>query len=327
MIAGSLSNESEHAVAVMAVRSDTLAFEPFLIEGYERDSAGAGRELAARVATGLRGDEIALLVLPDGLGGNCTEFLDALQDGLPAGLAVAGGSSGDALELERCWQYGTDRVIWGGVAGILIRGRGRLEVGVSHGCAPIGLEHRATQAQGGWLREIDGEPAWQVFRSYLDDDPDQFAVEGIPHLSIGKPILAGTESVDATFIIRSPLALDRESGALFFPGGDIQAGMPFRLMRRDPHNIRTTAAACARRLRDQAGSSSPALVIQFDCAGRGRMLFGSRAAEEVVAPLQRAFDPGTPWIGFHTYGEIARAGGRLRFHNYTVALCALYEEA
>ena len=32
-----------------------------------------------------------------------------------------------------------------------------------------------------------------------------------------------------------------------------------------------------------------------------------------------------PWIGFHTYGEIAELGGQPYYHNYTVVLCALYE--
>ncbi len=35
----------------------------------------------------------------------------------------------------------------------------------------------------------------------------------------------------------------------------------------------------------------------------------------------------TPWIGFHTFGEIAPIAGETFYHNFTVALCALYEAA
>ena len=67
-------------------------------------------------------------------------------------------------------------------------------------------------------------------------------------------------------------------------------------------------------------------MLHFDCASRGRQLFGSRATESIVTPLQDVFRPDVPWIGFHTYGEIAPLGGRAHFHNFTVALCAIYEE-
>lgn len=69
----------------------------------------------------------------------------------------------------------------------------------------------------------------------------------------------------------------------------------------------------------------PDLVLQFDCAGRGRILWGGCAAQEIVAPLRRTLGETTPWIGFHTYGEIAPIGDRPYYHNYTVALCAFYE--
>ncbi len=70
---------------------------------------------------------------------------------------------------------------------------------------------------------------------------------------------------------------------------------------------------------------APELVLQFDCAGRGRILWGGCAADEIVAPLRKTLGATTPWIGFHTYGEIAPIGGRPYYHNYTVALCAFYE--
>ena len=68
-------------------------------------------------------------------------------------------------------------------------------------------------------------------------------------------------------------------------------------------------------------------MFQFDCAGRGRLMFGPRASDEIVRPLQQILGPATPWLGFHTYGEIAPLRGRPRYHNYTVALCAIFERA
>jgi hypothetical protein len=76
---------------------------------------------------------------------------------------------------------------------------------------------------------------------------------------------------------------------------------------------------------EEGRGDEPALVLQFDCAGRGQALFGSRTAEHIVHPLREVLGTKTPWIGFHTYGEIAAIGDETHYHNYTVVLCALYE--
>ena len=123
------------------------------------------------------------------------------------------------------------------------------------------------------------------------------------------------------------MSLDPDNGALFFPSGGLTTGQKIRLTRRDPQRIKASARACADRILNSKPGLEPAAVFQFDCAGRGRVLFGSCAAEEIVQPLQEALGKTTPWIGFHTYGEIAPLAGSLHYHNYTVALCALYDES
>jgi hypothetical protein len=54
-------------------------------------------------------------------------------------------------------------------------------------------------------------------------------------------------------------------------------------------------------------------------------MFGNCASQEIVAPLQRLLGQAGAWLGLHTYGEIAAVGEHLHYHNYTVALCAVYE--
>ena len=41
--------------------------------------------------------------------------------------------------------------------------------------------------------------------------------------------------------------------------------------------------------------------------------------------VQEALGRDLPWIGFHTYGEIAQLAGNAYYHNYTVVLLALYD--
>lgn len=327
VIAGGRSDESAHAVAVMAIASDAFSFEPLLVRGYSADPAAAGAALARQVRERARGDELGLFVFPDGLLGNCTEMLAALDRERPANLTVVGGAAGDALQFRQTHQFHGDTVASDAIAAVLVRGRGALEVSVSHGCAPIGLERTITRVDGPWVREIDGQPAWEVFRQYLDGVPEEFSTEGAMHLSIGELRREGPAGSEESLIIRTPLGLDRASGGLLFPGGGLAAGDRIRLTRRDPEQVRRSARAAAASLARRRPGDRPALVLQLDCAGRGRQMFGSRTAEHILEPLQAELGRETPWIGFHTFGEIAPVAGETNYHNFTVALCALYEAA
>lgn len=323
IIAQNDSNETYAAAAVMVVASDRIRFTTFLIDDYGRDPEDAGRRLAALVnAAGA--DARCLCVMPDGLHGNCTQLLHALHGGLAVPLPIIGGASADAMTFEQTYQYADGQVVSGGLAALLISGEADVEVAVSHGCSPVGGARAVTRSADGWIHEIDQQPAWNLFKEYLGDDIEDLNAEGIVHLCIGEPLRDGAGDYDP-FVIRTPLQLDKSTGALFFPGGGLTEGRVIKLTRRDPEKIRTSARDCAARLRASHPERAPDLVLQFDCAGRGRILWGGSAAAEIVAPLRQVLGPATPWVGFHTYGEIAPIGGRPYYHNYTVALCALYE--
>jgi hypothetical protein len=316
------SDEGSHAVGVMAVAGTGVGFRAFECLDYGSDPARCGLELAQELGDLGVADPKALIVLPDGLVGNCSAFLNALHENLPFPLVIAGGTAADMMSFDRTHQYHDWRAHSGAVVGALIGGDVSVDVAVSHGCTPIGQRREVTRSEGGWVKEIDGRPAWDVFKEYLDGNPRELNADGIVHLCIGEP-LAGQEAREYDeHVIRTPLQLDERDGSLLFPGG-LPAGRVIQITRRDPERIRRSATSCAAALRARH-RAPPALVLQFDCAGRGRILFGSRATDEIVRPLQDALGRSTPWLGFHTYGEIAPILSRPYFHNYTVALLALY---
>lgn len=327
IITQGISDEGERSLGVLAIRSDRLRFDTFLVRDYAASPAAAGAELARQVVAAGRGDAFALLLFPDGLLGNCGALLEALVPALPAAIRVAGGAAGDALTFQRTFQYCGSESTHDAVAGVLLSGPGSLEVSVSHGCVPIGLERRVTKSADGWVHEIDGESAWSVFRQYLEGQPEELTSEGAIHISIGEPVPPGVAGEYEPFIIRTPMALDKATGALFFPGGGIATGGAVRLTRRDPMRVRSSARECAERIARRRVGQQPAFVMQFDCAGRGKQLFGSRTAESIVLPLQDVLGRDVAWLGFHSYGEIAPVGDATFYHNFTVALCAVYEHA
>ena len=319
------SDESTYAVVVALVASDRATFRACTASGFSRDPRACGLALAAEVERASPPCR-CLLIFPDGLTGNATALLAALEERLPEHLVVAGGTAGDLARFEATYQYGPDGVISDGVGALIIGGDIAVEATVSHGCLPIGGARTVTRAEGGTVYEIDGRPAWAVFKEYLDGDPTELVAGDSVHLSFGQRLPPEEADRYGDYVMRTPFGLDKATGALFFPGA-LPEGAEIQLMRRDPDRIRQGAIDSARELAARRPHATPSLVLQFDCAGRGRIIFGERTTETIVRPLQEVLGRRIPWVGFHTYGELGRLNRHLYYHNYTVVLCALYDGA
>jgi hypothetical protein len=72
------------------------------------------------------------------------------------------------------------------------------------------------------------------------------------------------------------------------------------------------------------GGSPPKLVLQFDCAGRGRFVLREQQKLRLLKQLQDEVGADAPWLGFYTYGEIGPVGDHNCFHNYTAVVAAVY---
>jgi methyl-accepting chemotaxis protein len=296
-------------------------FEAFSAQGFKDDADKAADELCRQV--GPDADQGGLLLIfPDGILGNCRQLIESLERQLPDTVAIAGGTAGDLLKFERTYQYHGRSVLSGGVSALLISGDFDVELTVSHGCDLIGRPQVVTRAADGYVHEIDGEPAWDVFRSYLPDDSNGLEAVHVAHLLLAEHI----DEADAQFgeySVRVPVRLERDTGALYFAAG-LDEGTEVQLALRNAEKVCSRAIEAAEGMMRRRQGQAPSLVMQLDCAGRGRLLFDEAVSESLIVPVQQAIGEDLPWIGLHTYGEIAPVGRRTYFHNYTGVLCALY---
>jgi hypothetical protein len=129
-------------------------------------------------------------------------------------------------------------------------------------------------------------------------------------------------------VVRTVLAVDRDKRSMTF-AGDVPQGWTAQLMRGNFDNLAAGAAAAARQARAglRAGNDDPQFSILVSCIGR-HLLMGQRITDEAEA-AGAVLGPGTPRLGFYSYGEIAPhpKSGTCGLHNQTMTVTAFAEVA
>lgn len=316
------SNESACVIGVMVIASDALAFRCEVFD-LSRGPAACADALAAwcaghEPATQPQQQQQLLMLLADGLSPEVAQLLEPLGARLPVDMPVVGCAAADMMRFERTYTYYGDRVLEGALIAVHLSGRFQVDIGVSHGCTAVGLEHVVTRSDGHVVSEIDGRPAWEVVRQYLDREKFDGETSSLVSVARRLPLQHAT-------VIRSPFALDADSGSLYFAGG-IAQGSAVQMTRRNAETIRESAVECARGVAARHPGQAPAFVLQFDCAGRGRLVLGNATSDIAVRAIREILGPDAPWIGGHTFAEIAPVAGQPYYHNFSVVLVAFYEE-
>jgi methyl-accepting chemotaxis protein len=214
------------------------------------------------------------------------------------------------------------RAISDGVVIAQIFSKAPLGLGVCHGHKPLSEPLRVTKAHGNVVEQIEGRPAWDVWREAtraaakaqgIDVDALAAADETTFLLRFEAGLEAGAE-----YKIRAPLSRT-PAGAISFACG-VPEGAVIRITESAPKDQIESAREAARRAKAKLEGRPAAGAIVFDCICRNLILnaeFGS-AVRGMVEELG-----GVPIAGFETYGEIALdAGDMSGFHNTTSVVLA-----
>lgn len=301
--------EDDLAVAVLAMRSERLVATPFSFErqGERRD---LGTELARRIGSTVAEGGCAL-VLPDAMGGNPPELLGQLHDALgfvPVLGAVAAGSP--MFEL-----YNTD-AMEGALVGVALSGLAPV-IGVTQGCTPIGEPYVITHAEGNVIQRIGSRPALEMLTEAIRANPDTQA--RIRHAGVFAglamdPAKSPLERGD--FLVRNLVGTDQSSGAVAV-AEHVRIGQTLQFQIRDAEASRQDLREMLAELAERLHGRRPAFGCYFDCAGRGRGLYG--VPDHDVSLIRERLGE-FPLVGFFGNGEFAPIGRRNFFHNYTGAL-------
>lgn len=300
------------------IASDQIGFEIVSAHGISRNSEKAGRDLATAFSDSVR----YVQLFSDGVTGNGSAILRGMASVFARNVSVSGGTSGDAGEFWKTWQFMDDRVISDAAVAIGFSGDFKLGTGVQSGWSPIGLPKKVTRSAGNVLYELNGESALNVYERFLGKHAEKLPAVGVEY-PLG--LIGQFEDLDGNdhLLLRATMSVDRKQGSIRF-AGEIPEGTMVHLTCGDRTAILdATEKAVRMAIEDLGNNTHPSVVFFYSCMARKTVL-GLRTKEETERVCAQ-FDPAVPVLGFYTYGEYCRVrpGGPSQLHNETATIAVI----
>jgi small ligand-binding sensory domain FIST len=211
--------------------------------------------------------------------------------------------------------------VQGALAGVALSGLAPV-IGVAQGCAPIGEPYVITRAEANVIERIGNRPALEVLGEAIRALPDaetRIRRAGVFAGLAMDPAKSPLERGD--FLVRNLVGADQSRGALAV-AEPVRVGQTVQFQLRDAEASREDLRAMLESVAGRLHGRRPAFGCYFDCAGRGRGLFG---VPDHDVTLIRERLGAFPLVGFLGNGEFAPIGRRNFFHNYTGALVVFPE--
>lgn len=202
-----------------------------------------------------------------------------------------------------------ERIVEGGVSGVLFGSGVSVAAGLTQGCSPIGPVRRITAADDNIIKTIDDRPALDVFKEDIGELLARDLRRAAGHIHAALPV-AGSDTGD--YLVRNLVGIDPSLGWIAI-GALVNAGDPILFTRRD----RQGAEQDLRRMLDDLARRTKGTAIKggvyCTCVARGPNLFGNDSEElKMIRDSLGDF----PLVGFFANGEICNN----RLYGYTGVL-------
>ena len=281
---------------------------------------GGSFQVGAALARSLPRDGLRhLLVLSDGLHVNGSKLVEGLESGLPSGVTVTGGLSGDGERFEQTLVVSDGLPESGTIGAVGFYGE-RLKIGFGSlgGWDPFGPERRITRSTANVLYELDGRLALDLYKEYLGEH-----AEGLPSTGRLFPLSLRTQEGE-TGVVRTIISIDERENSLTF-AGNVPEGAYARLMMANLDRLVDGSMGAATISQNAIGERPAELAILISCVGRKLVL--KQRIEEEVEGVRDVLGDSTPLTGFYSYGEISpfAPGARCQLHNQTMTITTLSE--
>jgi small ligand-binding sensory domain FIST len=309
------SDESPFWVTATLLGGDGIQCRSGVQTGLQHDSHAIGAYVRAR---GIASDTKALFIFPDGITANVTALYHAF-DGLDIPL-LGGLTADDWLSEGRSWQYCDGQALTDSVSWLSVGGKVHVAWASHHGCRVFGGESLITRSQANRIWEIDNLPVMDFLKDCAF--PSRFGQMDGVSLNIALFYqLPGSSDRRVTHIVIPQVGQSRQECIQIQP--ELPVGTKLWLARRDPASITEDLDILSEDLTIRLAGRTPKVLLHFDCAGRGQVMFSREQILRNLRHLQQAI-PGVPsWSGFYSYGELAPSAHGNSYNNYSAVLAAL----
>lgn len=232
-----------------------------------------------------------------------SELIEHVAARTEAGFLVGGLTS----SRDKCPQA-ADRVVEGGLSGVLFSSEVNITTRLTQGVSPLGPRHLITQAERNIIRALDGRPPLDVLR----EDIGEVLYAQLQRL--GGYLFVGLAAPDADtddYVVRHIVGVDPHR-KLIAVGDYVETGQPLLFCRRDERSAIEDMQHMLEAIKARL-PGAPRGALYFSCLGRGASMFGKADAE--LGIIQRSLGD-IPLVGFFANGEISRN----RLYGYTGVL-------
>ena len=201
-----------------------------------------------------------------------------------------------------------ERVVEGGVSGVVLAPEIAVATGVTQGCSPIGPVRRVTEARENIVMAIDDRPALEVFKEDIGELLARDLRKVAGRIFAGIPV-RGSDTGD--YLVRNLMGIDTERQWIAV-AERMAPGDAILFCRRDAasalEDLKRMLAGLKRRT-----PTAPKAGLYFSCVARGPNLFATESEElRTIRDVLGEF----PLAGFFGNGEIAHD----RLYGYTGVL-------
>ena len=240
---------------------------------------------------------------------NTSDFCETLSE-LPEDIVVFGGLA-SAERIPGNLSYVADqsgRLLDQGIVAVYYGGNDlHIKAYRMSGWKAIDKSFTVTKAENNIIREIDGAPAHEIYKRYLDIQPDEGFVRNVLEF----PLLSrdGGHSV-----VRNVFALAPDGGLVV--AYDVNVGTRLKITYADAESVVEDINAVSRELM----RFTPDVISTVSCITRSMIW-----QMQEYMPELAGFRPVAPCHGYLSHGELIREDGVLNHHN-TILVAAAFRE-
>ena len=308
-------NQQSITITAIEFEKSTFVIKTSNIKNNNQDSYKVGQDLIQQLPK----DNLKhVFVISEGSFVNGSKLTQGMNSVTQNNLLITGGLCGDDDRFEKTIAGYNENPKEGQLIAIGFYGD-TLEVTFSiyGGWTPFGPERIVTKSDDNILFELDGQPALDLYKTYLGDK-----AKDLPGAALLYPLNVKVQ-IDDQPIVRSILNIDETNNSVIL-AGDIPENAKVQLMMTNVDNIANASERAAKQAMNLR-QNKPELAMLVSCIGR-KLVLDQRVEEEVEEVIEVIGKDATI-SGFYSYGEIAPFDGEIscQLHNQTMTITLISE--